>query len=207
VIIPSQKQLVAAKQAGGEPDARLGAKAKQRSVHNNYLTLPVVFVMMSPHYAFTYAHEFNWLVLFVIFAIGALIRHFFNLRNQGRVVVMVPIAAAVLGVALVAALAARGSGFASGALAANQAISFAEVNRIIHARCVTCHSTSPTHPIAPIAAAGVALDTPRDIKVWSPRIFDRVVVTETMPFANLTQMTDGERAVIERWYLGGAHTD
>jgi uncharacterized membrane protein len=144
-------------------------------VHNNYLTLPVVFVMMSPHYAFTYAHEYNWLVLFVIFAIGALIRHFFNLRNQGRRAVMVPFAAVALGVFLVTALAPRGGGTASGAVAANQAVSFAEVNRIIHARCVPCHSR-PTHPIAPVTAAGCSRYS-RDIKVWSPRIFDRVVVT------------------------------
>ena len=83
-IIPSQKQMVAAKLRGEQPDARLGARAKQRSVHNNYLTLPVVFTMLSTHFPFTYAHAYNWLVLFVIFAAGMLVRHYFNLRNQGR---------------------------------------------------------------------------------------------------------------------------
>lgn len=207
VIIPSQKQLVAAKLLGAEPDARLGAKAKQRSVHNNYLTLPVVFVMISPHFAVTYAHKLNWLVLFVIFVVGALIRHYFNLRNQGRHAVALPIAAAVVGAMLVAALAPRNTGSASNALAASAEVSFAEVHRIIHERCVTCHSAAPTHPTAPVTAAGVALDTPREIKVWSQRIFDRVVVTKTMPLANLTEMTDEERAAIERWYASGAHTD
>jgi len=207
VIIPSQKQLVAAKLKGEEPDARLGARAKQRSVHNNYLTLPVVFVMISPHFPFTYAHQYNWLVLFVIFVVGGLIRHFFNLRNQGRHVLALPIGAALIGIVLIAALAPRGSGSALGAPAANQDVSFAEVDRIIYARCVGCHSATPTHPTTPVAAAGVALDTPREIKVWSPRIFDRVVVTKTMPLANLTGMTDEERAAVERWYASGAHTD
>jgi len=207
VIIPSQKELVAAKLKREQPDARLGARAKQRSVHNNYLTLPVVFVMISPHFAFTYAHKYNWLVLFAIFVAGGLIRHYFNLRNYGRYVVALPIAAAVVGIILVAVLAPRGSGSASSGLAAIQDVSFAKVDRIIYARCVTCHSATPTHPTTSVAAGGVALDTPREIKVWSHRIFDRVVVTKTMPLANMTGMTDEERAAVERWYASGARTD
>jgi uncharacterized membrane protein len=207
VIIPAQKQLVAAKLAGAEPDARLGARAKQRSLHNNYLTLPVVFVMISPHFPFTYAHKLSWLVLFVISFAGALVRHYFNLRNQGRHVVALPVAATLIGVVLATALMPRGSGDAANAMAANGGASFAQVSQIIHARCVTCHSAAPTHPTAPTTAAGVAFDTPRAIKVWSQRIFDRVVVTKTMPLANLTGMTDDERAAIERWYAAGAHAE
>ncbi len=207
VIIPSQKQLVAAKLRGEAPDARLGAHAKQRSVHNNYLTLPVVFTMISPHFAFVYAHEYSWLVLFVIFVAGALVRHYFNLRNQGRHLVALPVAAFAVFVILAAVIAPRGSGNASTALAAGQKVSFAEVHRIIEARCVACHSVTPSHPTAPVAAAGVALDTPREIGVWTERIFQRVVVTKTMPLANITEMTDEERAALERWYASGAHTD
>lgn len=204
VIIPSQQALVAARQSGGVPDAALGARAKQRSVHNNYLTLPVVFAMISPHFAFTYAHRYGWLVLFLLFVGGALVRHYFNLRNQGRHVVALPIAAVVLGIVLIALLAPRHPQHGP---AATQGASFAQVNRIIHARCVTCHSAAPDHPTAPIAAAGVAFDTPREIKAWSPRIFERAVATRTMPLANLTGMTDDERAVIGRWYAGGAPAD
>jgi uncharacterized membrane protein len=207
VIIPSQRQLIAAKLKGEELDARLGARAKQRSVHNNYLTLPVVFVMISPHFALTYVHKYNWLVLFVIFVVGGLIRHYFNLRNQGRHVVALPIAVAVVGIVLIASLVPPGSGSVSSAPAANQDVAFAKVDRIIYARCVTCHSATPTHLTTPVAAAGVVLDTPREIKVWSHRIFDRVVVTKTMPLANLTGMTDEERAAVERWYASGARTD
>ena len=204
VIIPSQKALVAAKQRGGVPDAALGARAKQRSVHNNYLTLPVVFAMISPHFVFTYSHRYGWLVLFLLFVGGALVRHWFNLRNQGGHVVALPIAAVGLGIALAAALAPRGPGDAP---AAPQGASFAQVNRIIHARCVTCHSAAADHPTAPVAAAGVAFDTPREIKAWAPRIFERAVTTRTMPLANLTGMTDEERALIGRWYAGGAPAD
>jgi uncharacterized membrane protein len=204
IIIPSQKQLVAAKLRGEQPDARLGARAKHRSVHNNYLTLPVVFTMLSTHFAFTYAHTYNWLVLFVIFVAGMLVRHYFNLRNQGRNVVALPIAALVIGIALAWAIAPHKPAAAPTAAAS---ASFDEVHRIIAARCVTCHSAHPTHPTAPVAAAGVMFDTQRDILVRAPRIFERVVVTQTMPLANLTQMTAEERATIATWYAHGAQGD
>ena len=204
VIIPSQKALVAAKLAGSAPDPALGARAKQRSVHNNYLTLPVVFTMISPHFAFTYSHRYGWLVLFLLFVGGAAVRHWFNLRNQGRHRAVLPVAALVLGIALAVALAPGDPGDAS---MPAEDVSFARVNRIIHARCVTCHSAAPDHPTAPVAAAGVTFDTPREIKAWAPRIFERAVATRTMPLANLTGMTDEERALIARWYAGGAPTD
>jgi uncharacterized membrane protein len=200
VIIPSQKKLVAAKLAGEEPDAALGAKAKRRSVHNNYLTLPVVFVMISPHFPMTYGHAYNWVVLFVIFLGGALVRHYFNLRNQGRNVVAIPIAVLVIGAILAAAILPRGpAGNAGGDVPA-----FTEVRRIIQQRCATCHSSTPTHVTAPVPAAGVIFDTERDIGVWAQRIYDRTVVNPTMPLANLTEMTDEERLIIGAWYAGGA---
>ena len=202
IIIPSQKQLVAAKLRGEPPDARLGQRAKQRSVHNNYLTLPVVFTMISPHFPFTYANPSNWLVLFDIFVAGVLVRHYFNLRNQGRNAVALPITALVILVALAVSIAPRGPASAGG----GQEVQFAQVREIVAARCVACHSATPTHPTAPVPAAGVKFDTAREIGAWAPRIFDRVVVTKTMPFANMTGMTEGERRAVELWYAGGAHT-
>ncbi len=199
VIIPSQKALVAAKLKGEPPDASLGLRAKQRSVHNNYLTLPVVFAMISPHFAFLYAQERNWLVLFLLFLAGALVRHWFNLRNQGRNVIAWPLAALAIGVAIAVALAPRPTGGATA--------TFAEANRVIRARCTACHSASPTHPTAPVAAAGVMLDTPREIGSWAARIHERAVVTRTMPLANFTDMTDEERALLGRWYAAGAPVD
>jgi uncharacterized membrane protein len=207
VIIPSQKQLVAAKLRGEQPDGRLGVKAKQRSVHNNYLTLPVVFTMIGPHFALAYSHKYNWLVLFIIFAGAVLVRHFFNLRNQGRLVLALPASAAVILFALVVMLAPRTeSPQPSDAAAAESKVSFEAVHQIVEARCIICHSVNATHPTAP-AAAAVKLDTSREIQIWAPRIFERVVVTKTMPLANLTGMTDEERAAIQNWYAGGASTD
>lgn len=196
VIIPAQKALVAAKQKGEAPDAVLGLRAKQRSVHNNYLTLPVVLTMISPHFALLYAHEWNWLVLFLVFLAGAFVRHWFNLRNQGRKGIGWVFAALAIGVAIAIALAPR-------APAAGTA-TFAEANRVIQERCVACHSASPTHPSAPIAAAGVMLDTPREIAAWAARIHERAVVTRTMPLANLTGMTEEERTLLAGWFAAGA---
>jgi len=196
VIIPAQKALVAAKQKGEAPDAVLGLRAKQRSVHNNYLTLPVVLTMISPHFALLYAHEWNWLVLFLVFLAGAFVRHWFNLRNQGRKGIGWVFAALAIGVAIAIALAPR-------APAAGTA-TFAEANRVIQERCVACHSASPTHPSTPVAAAGVMLDTPREIAAWAARIHERAVVTRTMPLANLTGMTEEERTLLAGWFAAGA---
>jgi uncharacterized membrane protein len=212
IIIPSQKQLVAAKLKGAAPDARLGARAKQRSVHNNYLTLPVVFTMISPHFALAYSHQYNWLVLFVIFAGAALVRHFFNLRNQGRLVIALPAVATailvVLAVVLMPRLESPSPQVESASLAPADATraTFDDVHRIVQARCLLCHSVNATHPTAP-AAAIVKLDTTREIETWAPRIFERVVVTKTMPLANLTGMTDQERVAIQSWYAAGASVD
>ena len=129
------------------------------------------------------------------------------LAASTRADIALPVAAAAVLVTLAAAIAPRGPGEASTALAAGRKVTFDDVHRIIESRCVACHSATPTHPTAPVAAAGVKLDSPREIGVWAPRIFERVVVTRTMPLANLTEMTDKERAVLERWYADGAHTD
>ncbi|MGQ0836276.1 MAG: urate hydroxylase PuuD [Gammaproteobacteria bacterium] len=201
VIIPAQRELVAAKLAGHAPDPRPGLRAKQRSVHNNYLTLPVVFAMVSPHFPFTYAHPYNWLLLFVIFVGGALVRHWFNLRNVGRRAPVLPAAAAVLLIVLVVVLHPRR---AEQPPVAAAAVEFADVRRIIEDRCVACHAAKTTHPTAPVAAAGVMLDSPQLLRAWAQRIHERAVVTRTMPLANLTQMTEEERSTLARWYAAGA---
>ncbi len=198
VIIPAQKALVRAKERGDPPDAAFGLRAKQRSVHNNYLTLPVVFTMISPHFALLYANRYNWLVLFLLFLAGAFVRHWFNLRNQGRSGLAWPLAGLAIGAAIAVAVVPR---------PASGSASFAEANRVIQARCVACHSAAPTHPTAPVAAAGVMLDTPREIGAWAARIHERAVLTRTMPLANLTGMSDAERALLGRWYAAGAPLD
>jgi uncharacterized membrane protein len=204
VIIPSQKRLVDAKRDGKPLDPAPGMEAKRRSVHNNYLTLPVVFAMISPHFAFTYAHGYNWAILFAIFVAGALIRHWFNLRNRGSNVPAVPaLALAIL--AGVAVAVGPSVGGPSGPIPAGaSAASFAEVRSVVQRRCAPCHSASPTHPMTNVPAAGVAFDSPRDIGAWAPRIYERAVVTRTMPLGNATAMTDAERDLVGAWFANGA---
>src|SRR5439155_18937303 len=107
IIIPGQQELVSAKLAGREPDALPGIRGKQRSIHNNYLTLPVLFAMISNHFPMTYGHPYSWLILVALMGLGAWVRHFFNLRNQGRVVWWIPASAAVGVLALAVAIAPR----------------------------------------------------------------------------------------------------
>lgn len=206
VIIPGQKELVAAKERGEEPEPIHGIRGKQRSVHNNYITLPVLFVMLSNHYPMLYAHEYNWILLIVIFIVGVLIRHFFNLRNQGKLVPALPIAAVLILILMAYAIAPRS---AVNSDSENTAItiqtekiqvSFAEVQDVINKRCVICHSQSPNHPTAPVAPNGVMLDTAEQIQQWRTRIHERTVVTRTMPLANLTQITDAEIRLLDNWF-------
>lgn len=206
-IIPSQKQLVAAKLEGREPDAEFGKRAKQRSMHNSYLTLPVVFVMLSTHHPMTYGHPYAWLVLITLFIVGAIIRHYFNLRNQGKNIIVLPAVAIIILILLAISIApakpAASSNTAAAADAANRTVSFDSVKMIIEARCTNCHSSNPTHPTAAVAPNGVVFDELDDILKWSERIYDRVVVTKTMPLANLTSMTNAERELIGAWFKHG----
>jgi len=207
VIIPGQKEMVAAKERGEEPDAIHGIRGKQRSVHNNYITLPVLFVMLSNHYPMLYAHKYNWVLLIIIFIVGVMVRHFFNLRNQGKFVPGLPAAAVLILVVMAYAIAplslSEDKIDLTKAGAARQSIgpvSITEVQNIITQRCKICHSGHPHHPAAPVAPNGVMFDTPDQIQQWSERIHERAVVTETMPLANLTQMTAAEREHLDRWY-------
>ena len=183
VIIPGQRELVQAKLRGEEPDPIPGLKAKQRSVHNNYITLPVLFVMLSPHYPMTYGHEYNWLLLIAIFIAGVLIRHFFNLRNQGKAqpaLIVIAIIIIVL-TAFVAAPKSRAIPDRHAATTPAQAVgpvSFPQLHQVIVQRCNACHSAEPNHPTAPVAPNGVMFDTPEQIKQWAQRIHDRTVTNE-----------------------------
>jgi uncharacterized membrane protein len=188
--------------AGQKPDPSHGLKAKQRSVHNNYFTLPVLFIMISNHYAMTYRHEYAWAVLAVIMAAGVLIRHFFNLRHRGRVEWRYPLA----GIALLAAVAVAIAPKAPAAAAAgvDPAAQFAQVQAIIGQRCVACHAAHPTQPGFASAPAGVMLDSAALIRQNAPRIYQQSVQLKAMPIANLTNMTDAERAQVAAWFEGGA---
>jgi uncharacterized membrane protein len=202
LIIPGQRKMVQAMQAGGLPDPIHGIKAKQRSVHNNYFTLPVLFIMISNHYAMTYQHRHAWLVLAFIMAAGVFIRHFFNLRHKGRVEWRYP----AIGVALLAAVAVAIAPPKPAAVkpAADPAAQFARVKAIVDARCVACHSATPTQPGFATAPAGVLLDTPEQVRQRAAQIHKRAVELKDMPIANLTNMTDAERAELGAWFAAGA---
>jgi len=208
VIIPGQRKMVNAMLAGQQPDPSYGIKAKQRSVHNNYFTLPVLFLMISNHYAMTYRHPHAWAVLAVIMAAGVLIRHFFNLRHKGRIEWKYPAAGVAL-LAVLALLIAPAAPVAQapqvGAIADTMA-RFTQVKQIVDQRCVSCHAATPTQPGFAAAPAGVMLESPELISQHAARIYQQTVQLKAMPLANLTHMTDAERAQIGAWFEAGANT-
>ncbi len=200
LIIPGQRKLVAAMRAGQKPDPIHGIRGKQRSVHNNYFTLPILFIMISNHFGMTYNHRYSWLVLAAIMAAGVLIRHFFNLRHKGRVVWGYPAA----GVAILLAVAIALAPTPPVASSASTAPSIAKIEQIMQQRCVSCHAEHPTQAGFTAAPAGVKLDTAAQIQQHAARIYKQSVELKAMPLANLTQMTDEERQQIANWYVAGA---
>ena len=204
VIIPGQRKLVDAMKAGKAPDPIHGVRAKQRSVHNNYFTLPVLFVMISNHYAMTYSHAYNWLILAAILAAGALIRHFFNLKHKGQVVWAYPAAGCLLLLAVAVAIAPKP--IARSATSASEAgpVQFVKVQAIINQRCAGCHSDKPTQPGFATAPAGILLQTPELIHRNAEKVYRQAVQLKVMPLGNLTNITDDERATIGAWYEAGA---
>ncbi len=196
VIIPAHWDLVRAKQAGQEPDPAPAIRAKQRSVHNNYLTLPVLVAMLGDHFAFAYGHADGWLVLVCLMLVGAWIRLFFNLRHAGRTVWWIPVTAA-------AALAAIAiwirppdvDGSTNG-----PPVLFAEVAPIVEQRCAACHSGAS-------APKGVRLETPEQIAAQAAAIERVAVLTKVMPLGNATGMSDAERELLGRWIRQGAETE
>ena len=202
-IIPGQKQMVAEIRAGKDPDPTPGIIGKQRSVHNTYFTLPVLFIMISNHFPMTFGHRYAWAVLAVIMLAGALIRQYFVLRHSGRNALALPAVAALLLVGLVIWLApAR-----SPASAAGSEVTFAEVRPIIVERCAVCHAERPSFAGFQQPPAGVMLDTPERIRAAAPRIQQQAVSTQAMPLGNLTHMTDEERTRVARWVARGAPVD
>lgn len=201
IIIPNQKETVAALLKGHAPDPRLGIQAKQRSLHNNYLTLPVVFMMISNHYPITYGHPSSWLIALGVVVAGGLIRHFFNqhdagqLNWQGRLAVPGAIVAILALVVVSASRLGTGSG---------EPVAFDDVRRIVNAHCISCHSATPTQEGFDKAPAGVVFDTPGDVQKYAAQINAQVVLTSTMPLGNLTGMTREERDALGAWVLQGA---
>jgi len=199
-IIPGQRKVVAALRAGQAPDPVHGQRGKQRSVHNTYFTLPVVFAMLSNHYSFLYGHETNWLVLVGLMAAGAAIRQFFVLRHgnhRGRNAHPWPYAA--VGVVLIAAVAVwlRPPATVSAGMSAPAAVDPAQVMAVVQQRCVMCHGEA-------LASKAVRLDTPQALVQHAQTVYQQVVVTRQMPLNNATGITEEERTLIAAWMRAGA---
>lgn len=206
VIIPNQKRIVADLVAGRSPDPAMGDAGKQRSVHNNYLTLPVVFLMISNHYPLLYATRYNWLIVAVVLLIGPLIRHFYNSRHAGTGNpwwVWAAVAAGMMTVVLLSAAGPRPA--AVGATPAQS--SFAAVQDIVLSRCSMCHAAEPVWDGIATAPKDVRLDSERTILDHARRIEAYAVRSNAMPPGNVTEMTSEERALIAAWLAAGAAAD
>jgi uncharacterized membrane protein len=200
VIIPNQKKVIADLLAGRRPDPALGKQARERSLHNNYLTLPVIFMMISNHYPIVFGHPWSPFVALGIVIGGALVRHFFNSADAGvldwTAKAAVPAAFVVL-IALVAITLYRPGG------AGGATVAFADVQPIVSKHCVQCHSAHPTHDGYPEAPKGVTFDTPEEIRARASMIEQQAVLAKIMPLGNETGMTDAERQVLGAWVERG----
>ena len=236
-IMPAQRALVAAIKEGRSPDPALPAKGLLRSRHNNYFTLPVLFIMISNHFPSTYGSQYNWLILAGIAVAAVLVRHYFNTRhNSQKYAWTLPVGAlAMISLAYVtgpkpaepiakapAAIeyqplpeTALGGGLKPAAPAAPAAepapaqatIDFDKVHGVIQERCAVCHSAKPTSPLFSTAPAGVMFDTPAQIQQQAARIQAQAVASQIMPLGNITQMTQQERDLIGTWINQGARTN
>jgi uncharacterized membrane protein len=195
VIIPNQKKMTAQLLAGEEPDARLGAIGKQRSVHNNYLTLPVLLMMVSQHYPMLYGHAYSWLVVALILIVGGLVRHLINRADAGDDFHAYSWAAPVAAFALICTISATAPKPPAGTpqVADNDAL------QIVAHHCASCHSRKPTHPGFAEAPKQIRLETVAELRQYSRLIVVQAVQTNAMPLGNETRMSDAEREKLGAW--------
>jgi uncharacterized membrane protein len=218
VIIPNQKIVVADLVAGRTPDPALGQQAGQRSLHNNYLTLPVLFLMISNHYPLAFGTRWNWLIVAVVIIVGAVIRHFYNMRHAGRPNPWWTWAIATAGMALVvwlsaagpveedlAAVGSRASGSGTDASEpAARPVDFVEVENIVLSRCSMCHAAEPFWEGILAPPKGIRLDTPEMIRAHARQIQLQATLSHAMPPGNITELSAEERRVLAAWIAAGA---
>lgn len=233
IIMPAQRALVKAIEENRTPDPALPAKGLLRSRHNNYFTLPVLFIMISNHFPSTYGSQYNWLILAGIAVIAVLVRHYFNTRHESnsfawtlpagalgmiclafvtspnyKAATPAPVVSAPQAPASAPAQAAeQPSGQAPQASASSGSPQFDKVHSVIQERCTVCHSAKPTSPLFTAAPAGVMFDTPQQIQALAPKIQAQAVASQIMPLGNITQMTPEERELIGSWIAQGARTE
>lgn len=199
VIIPGQKAMVEAAKAGKTVDPTLGKNAGWRSLHNNYFTLPILFIMVSNHFPSTFGYDHPWAILAAISLASAVFKHFLNLLERGQYAVwFLPVSTLMLlSIAYITAPQLSSE-------ACDSSVSFTQIYSIVNERCVTCHSAQPTDDVWTSPPNGVVYDTPNDIKKMTDKIMQRVVVTKTMPQNNKTGITPEERDLIRCWIQQGA---
>lgn len=196
VIIPGQRAMVGAMIAGTPPPLERGKAGALRSLHNNYFTLPVLFVMISGHFPNTWGHPWGWAILVALGVLGAGYRHHVNLEERGQHVrwILPAVAVGLVGLALVTRPAP-----APAPAAGTAAVSTTRVQQIVGARCLACHAERPLQPGVPVPPKGLVLETPAQIEAAKAMIVQQVVVAKFMPLGNVTQMTDEERAEVAAW--------
>jgi len=198
-ILPGQRRMIAKRLAGEEPDWAEGAAAKQRSLHNSYMTIPVLFTMISNHFSFAFDHRLNWVVLCMLAIVGASVRHLM-ITIERKQTAWWAFAPATLGVAAAVFITMP----TPRPPPSGPPVTFAEANDILTRRCRTCHSATPTDDVFHSPPSGVTFDTPASIQAYAPRILLRAVEAQTMPLGNKTQITDEERETLGRWIDQGA---
>jgi uncharacterized membrane protein len=196
VIIPSQKALVKAAAQNQIPDPELGKNAGLRSLHNNYITLPVIFIMISNHFPSTFGPSFNWIILTLLTITSVVVRHYINLYEKGRQALYLILFAfaGLISLIIITAPSTRNIKY-------SKPVSFAEVQPVFQKRCNSCHSSAPTDDIQKVAPNGLMFDTEEQILKVKDRIFFRAVQTKTMPQGNKTGITDEERQMIGSWVM------
>lgn len=197
-IIPGQRTVIASIRAGTPVDPVHGQRGKQRSVHNTFFTLPVLFTMISNHHGFTYGAEHNWLVLVAVMVAGALIRMSFALRHRALAVgAPVPWRYAAIGAVLLAGVVIALAPARQADSSSQAPVSFADVQAVVEQRCVACHGPA-------LQSKNLRFDDPEQIKRHAQQIYQQAVVQKTMPMNNATGMADTERALLGRWFLEAA---
>ncbi len=202
LIIPNQRKTIAAMLRGEVPDPALGKAAKQRSLHNNYLTLPVLFLMIGNHYPLVTSTRYNWVILALVLVVGAAIRHFFNSQHAGKPSPWWTWAVAAAGMLAAAWLSSLGPALpvaASASAPSPTLVSFAQVEEIVLSRCSMCHAAEPVWDGIATAPRGVALDSPAVIRRHAAQIRVQAGFSSAMPPANITGITPDERAILAAW--------
>jgi uncharacterized membrane protein len=202
-IIPAQKRMLASTRAGTKVDTTYGLRAKGRSIQNHYLTLPVLFAMLSNHFPSTYGSAQPWLVLTLLVAFGVGLKYFMIRRKETHPLALAGTVAALLAVGFLTQ-PPRVDDSQLRVYRTQPPVSYATVQAIVQMRCLMCHAEHPVNAMFASPPMGITLDTPANISRHADRMFIRAVLTKTMPLGNLTAMTDAERTQLGEWYAQGA---